>query len=143
MYFHSAIWQLSKEDRPGPQGRARRHPLRHVKPLDELLGESGACRRVVGLWCHATGSAYRTPGPTAPHSNIWTKFLNEKYWDMVIVIDVELDLFKNNRFLKFLALQVFSHYCGAQKKACKKMALYVLFKPPPATCQNLTQILHW
>ena len=38
-----------------------------------------------------------------------------------------LDLFKNNRLLNLLAPQVFSHCCGAQKKACKKLAVYVLF----------------
>ena len=40
-----------------------------------------------------------------------------------------LDLYENNRVLKLLAPQVFSHYWGAQKSACKKCALYVLFKP--------------
>ena len=40
-----------------------------------------------------------------------------------------LDPLKNNQILTFLAPQVFSHCCDTQKQACKKMAIYILFKP--------------
>ena len=38
-----------------------------------------------------------------------------------------VDLFKNNRLMNFLAPKVFSHCCGAQKEACKKLDLHDLF----------------
>ena len=43
--------------------------------------------------------------------------------------DGSLDLFKNNRLVNFSAPKVFSHSCCTQKKACKKLAPYVLFSP--------------
>ena len=47
-----------------------------------------------------------------------------------------LHLFKNNRLLKVLAHQVFSHCCGDQKYACKKKRLLTSYLNPPATGLN-------
>ena len=54
---------------------------------------------------------------------------SDGYWPpggaSVGTTDGTLELFTDLRI--FLAPQVFFHSCGAHKKACKKLALYVLF----------------
>ena len=53
--------------------------MRHVLNFwTKFTIEAGAGGRVVGLWCDAIRSANRAPRPTTTHSNIGTKYLQNK-----------------------------------------------------------------